>query len=73
MEENVNESSDKSWIEVIPQGPWCTWQLMKCTLDIQESCTGLSKGEPLYLKAKTLVCFYSHAYFYATSFKRPFL
>lgn len=41
---------------MILQGPWCTWQHMKCTLDIQESCTVFSKGEPLYLKAKTFQC-----------------
>lgn len=56
MQENVNESPDKSWTEVILRGPWCTWQPVKCALDIQESCTVLSKGEPLYLKAKTFQC-----------------
>lgn len=54
MQENVNESSDKRWKEVILQGPWCTWQCMKCTLDIQESCTGLCKGEHYTWKLRLL-------------------
>lgn len=60
MKENVNESSDKSWTEAILQGPCVLWQHMKCAFEMEGSCTAFSKGEPLYLKAKTFQCVSIH-------------
>lgn len=54
MQENVNESSDKSWTgeglrALVP------WQPVLSLLDAGIHAV-LSEGEPLYLKAKTLQC-----------------
>lgn len=53
MQENVNESSDKSWTgegvrALVP------WQPV-LSLDVGIRAV-LSEGEPLYLKDKTLLC-----------------
>lgn len=56
MKETLNELSDKSWTEGMLQDLWCTWRCVKCPSEMQESCTGLSKGEPLYWRAKTFQC-----------------
>lgn len=45
----------ENWTEGSLLDLWCTWQ-SRCALEMQECCTVLWKGEPLYLEAKTFQC-----------------